>query len=330
MKDKKNIRQRRGLMSRWLSEYLEDSGVQEDSAYSTKEQNTQKKWIDGRDVYERTFVIDNASFKNFSDKLGVVSNMQNAMDAAFYSMDATPSTEGGMLATEEGIIKAEGGMLIAEDGIARPISLSSEYIAVPLGNVTVIKKYLAVTTFKDELSSTLNMPVNGKFSGYRVGGTSDGVFNDFFVIDTDEKNYNQLFFYFGGQLDSVAQINLVVEYVKGSDDTPSKSLDGGSGYYGLTPCYPYFSLSDDCLLSVTPSVCKSGSETIGVSSLQALNGMEFTDIISYSPPSTAPISNMSKETMKMFYDGVDGNPSFRLKYADGTYSPDFFVTCWAV
>lgn len=177
MEDKKNIRQRKGLMSRWLSEYLEDSGVQEGSAYSTKEQNTQKKWIDGRDVYEKTFVIDNASFKNFSDKLGVVSD--------------------------------------------------SEYIAVPLGNVTVIKKYLAVTTFKDELSSTLNMTVNGKFSGYRVGGTSDGVFNDFFVIDTDKKKYNQLFFYFGGQLDSVAQINLVVEYVKGSDDTPSKSLDGG-------------------------------------------------------------------------------------------------------
>lgn len=309
MADKKNIRQRRGLMSRWLSEYLEDSGVQEDSAYSTKEQNTHKKWIDGRDVYERTFVIDNASFKNFSDKLGVVSNMQNFKDVT--------------LATE-------GDIVTSKDGIVGAISLLSEYIAVPLGNVTVIKKYLAVTTFKDELSSTLNMPVNGKFSGYRVGGTSDGVFNDFFVIDTDEKNYNQLFFYFGGQLDSVAQINLVVEYVKGSDDTPSKSLDGGSGSYGLTPCYPYFSLSDDCLLSVTPSVCKSGSETIGVSSLQALNGMEFTDIISYSPPSTAPISNMSKETMKMFYDGVDGNPSFRLKYADGTYSPDFFVTCWAV
>jgi len=310
-------------MSRWLSEYLEDSGVQEDSAYSTKEQNTQKKWIDGRDVYERTFVIDNASFKNFSDKLGVVSNMQNAKDAAFYPMDVAPLTE-------EGIIKAEGGMLIAEDGIFGPIASLSEYIAVPLGNVTVIKKYLAVTTFKDELSSTLNMPVNGKFSGYRVGGTSDGVFNDFFVIDTDEKNYNQLFFYFGGQLDSVAQINLVVEYVKGSDDTPSKSLDGGSGSYGLTPCYPYFSLSGDCLLSVIPSVCDVRSETIGVSSLQALNGMEFTDIISYSPPSIAPISNMSKETMKMFYDGVDGNPSFRLKYADGTYSPDIFVTCWAV
>ena len=309
MADKKNIRQRRGLMSRWLSEYLEDSGVQEDSAYSTKEQNTHKKWIDGRDVYERTFVIDNASFKNFSDKLGVVSNMQNFKDVT--------------LATE-------GDIVTSKDGIVGAISLLSEYIAVPLGNVTVIKKYLAVTTFKDELSSTLNMPVNGRFSGYRVGGTSDGVFNDFFVIDTDEKNYNQLFFYFGGQLDSVAQINLVVEYVKGSDDTPSKSLDGGSGSYGLTPCYPYFSLSDDCLLSVTPSVCKSGSETIGVSSLQALNGMEFTDIISYSPPSTAPISNMSKETMKMFYDGVDGNPSFRLKYADGTYSPDFFVTCWAV
>ena len=309
MADKKNIRQRRGLMSRWLSEYLEDSGVQEDSAYSTKEQNTHKKWIDGRDVYERTFVIDNASFKNFSDKLGVVSNMQNFKDVT--------------LATE-------GDIVTSKDGIVGAISLLSEYIAVPLGNVTVIKKYLAVTTFKDELSSTLNMPVNGKFSGYRVGGTSDGVFNDFFVIDTDEKNYNQLFFYFGGQLDSVAQINLVVEYVKGSDDTPSKSLDGGSGSYGLTPCYPYFSLSGDCLFSVTPSVCKSGSETIGVSSLQALNGMEFTDIISYSPPSTAPISNMSKETMKMFYDGVDGNPSFRLKYADGTYSPDFFVTCWAV
>lgn len=323
MANKKNIRQRRGLMSRWLSEYLEDSGVQEDSAYSTKEQNTQKKWIDGRDVYERTFVIDNASFKNFSDKLGVVSNMQNPINV----MNAA---EGGMLSTEEGIIKAEGGMLIAEEAIVRPISLSSGYIAVPLGNVTVIKKYLAVTTFKDELSSTLNMPVNGKFSGYRVGGTSDGVFNDFFVIDTDEKNYNQLFFYFGGQLDSVAQINLVVEYVKGSDDTPSKSLDGGSGSYGLTPCYPYFSLSGDCLLSVVPSVCVRGSETIGVSSLQALKEGEFTDIISYSPPSTAPISNMSKETMKMLYDGVDGYPSFRLKYADGTYSPDFFVTCWAV
>ena len=323
MADKKNIRQRRGLMSRWLSEYLEDSGVQEDSAYSTNEQNTHKKWVDGRDVYERTFVIDNASFKNFSDKLGVVSNMKNSMDSAFYSMDATPSTE-------EGIIKAEGGMLIPEDGIFGPISLSSEYIAVPLGNVTVIKKYLAVTTFKDELSSTLNMPVNGKFSGYRVGGTSDGVFNDFFVIDTDEKSYNQLFFYFGGQLDSVAQINLVVEYVKGSDDTPSKSLDGGSGSYGLTPCYPYFSVSDDCLLSVAPSVCKFGSEIIAVSSLQVSNGMEFTDILAFSSPSVDPIKEMSKEDMKKFYDKVDGKTLFRLKYADGTYSPDFFVTCWAV
>jgi hypothetical protein len=300
---------RRGLMSRWLSEYLEDSGVQEDSAYSTKEQNTQKKWIDGRDVYERTFVIDNASFKNFSDKLGVVSNIENSIDFIF--------------TTEEDITKTK-------NGIDTPISLLSEYIAVPLGNVTVIKKYLAVTTFKDELSSTLNMPVNGRFSGYRVGGTSDGVFNDFFVIDTDEKNYNQLFFYFGGQLDSVAQINLVVEYVKGSDDTPSKSLDGGSGSYGLTPCYPYFSVSDNCLLSVVPSSCKVGSETIGVSSLQALNGMEFTDIVTFSPPSVNPISSMSKEAMKTFYDEVEGNPSFRLKYADGTYSTDFFVKCWAV